>query len=117
MSGITVDQATVEKALVMHLMGDTLGDPANRDQLLTDLISKIISEKEYAHDKDSLLEKHVKAALGSKVKEIAAEWLDRPEIKIEIEKQVSDILLGNTFVKDAMEAAAKSISERFKRGY
>lgn len=117
MSGITVDQATIEKALVAHIMGDTLGDPAQRDAFLTDLITKIITSKEYAHDKDSLLEKQVKSALGKRINEVAAELLSRPEATAQIEKMVQETLLGSDFVKTSMEHAAKMISSRFERGY
>lgn len=117
MVGITVDQSTIEKALVAHIMGDTLGDPEQRDAFLTDLITKIITAKEYGHDKDSLLEKHVKSALGKRINEVASELLSRPEATQQIEKMVQETLLGSDFVKTAMEGAAKMISAKFERGY
>jgi len=113
---ITVDQAVIEKALVAHLFGEMMTHPESRDQLLQDLIAHILKTPERSHEKESLLEKTVKEQLSKKCREIADEWLSRPEtaelIRVKIEE-----LLKTDYVQKYMEQLLGSAIERMKRLY
>lgn len=113
---ISIDQSTLEKALVAHLFGDMLGDEASRSALLTDLVTRIIQEPERSHDKESLLQKSVKEALKERTREIAKEWMDRPETKEAIRAKVEELIAGD-FIEGLLSESITLITSRLGRGY
>jgi hypothetical protein len=113
---ISIDQSTLEKALVAHLFGDMLGDEASRSALLTDLVTRIIQEPERSHDKESLLQKSVKEALKERTREIAHEWMARPETEAAIREKVEELLKGE-YIKELLDQSVKLIADRLGRGY
>lgn len=113
---IEIDQTTIEKALVAHLFGDMLADPASRETLLTDLVTRIIAEPDRPHSKESLLQIAVKDALRTRTREIAMEWMARPETEAAIREQVEELLKGD-YIKGLLDHSVKMLAERLGRGY